>query len=108
MAVWKHTDVSSTVPDQPDSSHWLVLKSKHRVWINEIKLYIFCEKYKESNMRRNKVGAFEIYFVTDEGTCPKPLPSLLRVHRLVEGQNKNSHQAVQGGLLPAVIPRASE
>lgn len=38
------------------------------MWINEIKLYVFCDKYKEANMRRNKVGAFEIRFVSDEGT----------------------------------------
>ncbi|KAK7701101.1 hypothetical protein SLS64_010432 [Diaporthe eres] len=48
------------------SSRWLTRKSKHCVWINEIKLYVFCDKYKEANMRRNKVGAFEIRFVSDE------------------------------------------
>ncbi|KAL2284512.1 hypothetical protein FJTKL_08888 [Diaporthe vaccinii] len=56
------------VTHQSASSRWLTRKSKHCVWINEIKLYVFCDKYKEANMRRNKVGAFEIRFVSDEGT----------------------------------------
>ncbi|KAJ0121751.1 hypothetical protein J7T55_008918 [Diaporthe amygdali] len=54
------------VTHQSASSRWLTRKSKHRVWINEIKLYVFCDKYKEANMRRNKAGAFEIHFVSDE------------------------------------------
>ncbi|KAG6362957.1 hypothetical protein INS49_008052 [Diaporthe citri] len=54
------------VTHQSASSRWLTRKSKHCVWINEIKLYVFCDKYKEANMRRNKVGAFEIRFVSDE------------------------------------------
>ncbi|KKY37164.1 hypothetical protein UCDDA912_g02805 [Diaporthe ampelina] len=54
------------VTHQSASSRWLTRKSKHCVWINEIKLYVFCDKYKEANMRRNKVGAFEIHFVSDE------------------------------------------
>ncbi|KAG8165168.1 hypothetical protein KVR01_005443 [Diaporthe batatas] len=54
------------VTHQSTSSRWLTRKSKHCVWINEIKLYVFCDKYKEANMRRNKVGAFEIRFVSDE------------------------------------------
>lgn len=68
------------VTHQSASSRWLTRKSKHCVWINEIKLYVFCDKYKEANMRRNKVGAFEIHFVSDEGTLrypsgpPSPLP----------------------------------
>lgn len=33
-----------------------------------MKLYVFCDKYKEANMRQNKAGAFEIHFVSDEGT----------------------------------------
>ncbi|KAH8788459.1 hypothetical protein F5883DRAFT_5748 [Diaporthe sp. PMI_573] len=53
---------------QSASSRWIARKSKHCVWINEIKLYVFCDKYKEANMRRNKVRAFEIHFVSDEGT----------------------------------------
>lgn len=54
------------VTHQSASSRWLARKSKHCVWINEIKLYVFCDKYKEANMRRNKPGAFEIHFVSDE------------------------------------------
>ncbi|KAI3397485.1 hypothetical protein diail_10697 [Diaporthe ilicicola] len=54
------------VTHQSASSRWLTRKSKHSVLINEIKLYVFCDKYKEANMRRNKAGAFEIHFVSDE------------------------------------------
>ncbi|POS77013.1 hypothetical protein DHEL01_v204590 [Diaporthe helianthi] len=67
------------VTHQSASSRWITHKSKHCVWINEIKLYVFCDKYKEANMRRNKVGAFEIHFVSDEAAgrfkevfCPAP------------------------------------
>lgn len=70
---------NQTVTHQSASSRWLTRKSKHRVWINEIKLYVFCDKYKEANMRRNKAGAFEIHFVSDEGTSQPPLsPTLPR------------------------------
>lgn len=70
----KCTDPKSTVTHQSASSRWLTRKSKHCVWINEIKLYVFCDKYKEANMRRNKVGAFEIRFVSDEGTWSRVPP----------------------------------
>lgn len=56
------------VTHQSASSRWLTRKSKHCIWINEMKLYVFCDKYKEANMRQNKAGAFEIHFVSDEGT----------------------------------------
>jgi hypothetical protein len=28
--------------------------------------YVFCQKYRQENMRQNKSGAFEIYFASDE------------------------------------------
>lgn len=41
--------------------------SKHIVLVKDIQLYVFCQKYREANARRNKSGAFEIYFVSEQG-----------------------------------------
>ncbi|ROW11242.1 hypothetical protein VMCG_01519 [Cytospora schulzeri] len=66
-------------PRQPVPDDWLVRKSKHRVWIKSILLYVFCDKYREAHMRR-KGGMFEIEFVSDEAAgrfkevfCPTPV-----------------------------------
>jgi hypothetical protein len=32
-----------------------------------VALYVFCQKYRQENMRQNKAGAFELYFVSEEG-----------------------------------------
>lgn len=65
---------TSVVPAQPTPDRWLARKSKHRVWIKSIQLYVFCDKYREASMRRSKAGAFEIRFITDEGMVPLPPP----------------------------------
>lgn len=66
-------------PQQPVPGGWLVRKSKHRVWIKNIHLYVFCDKYREAHMRR-KGGMFEINFISDEAAgrfkevfCPTPI-----------------------------------
>lgn len=59
----------STVTHQSASPSWLVRKSKHRVWIADIQLYVFCQTYRQVNQRKGKAGAFEIYFVSQEGVC---------------------------------------
>lgn len=46
---------------------WLEPRGKHIVWLHDIQLYVFCEKYREANMRRNRKKAFEIYFVGIQG-----------------------------------------
>jgi hypothetical protein len=48
---------------------WLARKgkSKHRVWLADLQLYVFCQKYRQQNQRQNAAGAFEIYFVSREG-----------------------------------------
>lgn len=56
------------VTHQAASASWLVRRSRHRIWLKDIKLYVFCQKYREDNMRQNKAGAFEIYFVSDEAS----------------------------------------
>lgn len=43
------------------------MKSKHRVWLKDIQLYVFCSRYRQESMRQNKASAFEIHFVSDEG-----------------------------------------
>lgn len=49
------------------SPTWLVPVAKHLVLVKDIQLYVFCQKYRESKMRQNKSGAFEIYFVGEQG-----------------------------------------
>lgn len=46
---------------------WLEPRGRHIVWLHGIQLYVFCDKYREANMRRNRKRAFEIYFVGEQG-----------------------------------------
>lgn len=57
---------SFSVTHQSQSPTWLSRRSKHRVWLKDVALYVFCQKYRQENMRQNKAGAFEIYFASDE------------------------------------------
>jgi len=57
----------SLVTHQSKSPTWLSRRSKHRVWLKDIQLYVFCDSYHQENMRQNKLGAFEIRFVKEEG-----------------------------------------
>lgn len=50
-----------------DKSSWIEHKGRHIVWLHGVQLYVFCEKYRETNMRRGRKGAFEIYFVGEQG-----------------------------------------
>ncbi|KAK4659725.1 hypothetical protein QC762_0011670 [Podospora pseudocomata] len=52
---------------QSQSRTWLSRRSKHRVWLKDVQLYVFCSAYRQENMRQNKSGAFEIYFDREEG-----------------------------------------
>lgn len=47
----------------------LVRETGHIVLVTGIHLYIFCQDYRESKMRRGKSGPFEIIFQNEEGTC---------------------------------------
>ena len=49
------------------SPDWMTRHSPHRVWIRDIRLYIFCKKYKRSHQTR-KGGEFEIRFLEEDGT----------------------------------------
>lgn len=55
------------VTAQSQSSVWISRRSKHRVWLRNIKLYVFCKNYRQEVQRQNKSNAFEIYFVTEQG-----------------------------------------
>ncbi len=54
------------VTHQSQSATWLVRKSKRRVWLTDVQLYVFCKNYRQEHMRENKTGAFELYFVSEE------------------------------------------
>ncbi|CAN8099037.1 unnamed protein product [Discula destructiva] len=43
----------------------LVRTSEHRVLVRDIDLYVFCELYRESKMRQNLHGDFEINFIDE-------------------------------------------
>ncbi|ESA43993.1 uncharacterized protein NCU09994 [Neurospora crassa OR74A] len=71
-AVWdgelKQCPVWTTfVTAQAQSSTWISRRSKHRVWLRNIQLYVFCKNYRQEVQRQNKSNAFEIYFVTEQG-----------------------------------------
>ncbi|KAK3695214.1 hypothetical protein B0T22DRAFT_508272 [Podospora appendiculata] len=57
------------VTHQSRSPTWLSRRSKHLVWLKDVQLYVFCKTYRQENMRQNKSGAFEIYFVSEEGAA---------------------------------------
>ncbi|KAK4128288.1 hypothetical protein N657DRAFT_563192 [Parathielavia appendiculata] len=54
------------VTHQSQSPRWLSRRSRHRVWLKDVQLYVFCNTYRQENMRQNKSGAFEIYFDREE------------------------------------------
>jgi hypothetical protein len=58
MTIVTHTSAS------PD---WITRHSSHRVWIRDIKLYIFCKNYTQSHQTR-RGGLFEIRFIEEDGT----------------------------------------
>ncbi|OLN97134.1 hypothetical protein CCHL11_02246 [Colletotrichum chlorophyti] len=58
------------VTHQSASPTWLQRKSRHRIWLNDVQLYVFCQRYRQQNQRKGgDAGAFEINFVSDEGAA---------------------------------------
>lgn len=47
------------------SPDWITRHSPHRIWVRDIRLYIFCKKYKQSHQTR-KGGLFEIRFMEED------------------------------------------
>jgi len=62
---------SNLVTHQSKSPSWLSRRSRHRVWLKDVQLYVFCNPYRQENMRQNKSGAFEIHFDREEGKQPQ-------------------------------------
>ncbi|KAL2122603.1 hypothetical protein VTJ04DRAFT_3058 [Mycothermus thermophilus] len=54
------------VTQQSQSPTWLSRRSKRRVWLKDVLLYVFCGAYRQENMRQNKLAAFEIQFDKEE------------------------------------------
>ena len=65
------------VTAQSQSSTWISRRSKHRVWLRNIQLYVFCKNYRQEVQRQNKSNAFEIYFVTEQGLFPEEMDHAL-------------------------------
>ncbi|ROT34779.1 hypothetical protein SODALDRAFT_85006 [Sodiomyces alkalinus F11] len=57
------------VTHQSASPTWLQRKSRHRVWLKDIQLYVFCQRYRQQNQRRGRAGAFEIFFSSPEAAA---------------------------------------
>jgi hypothetical protein len=55
------------ITHQSQSPTWLSRRSRHRIWLKDIQLYVFCNTYRQEHMRQNKSGAFEIHFDREEG-----------------------------------------
>lgn len=72
------TNYRPPVTHQSASPKWIRRVSKTRVRLADIQLYVFCQEYRQQNQRVNRAGAFEIRFVSEEGS----LPLLVRNHHL--------------------------
>ncbi|PMD14561.1 hypothetical protein NA56DRAFT_583544 [Hyaloscypha hepaticicola] len=62
---WRPKEMSLT--HQSESPRWMERRSKHRIWLKDIRPYVFCDTYKKRHQFR-KDGEFEIYFVNEEGS----------------------------------------
>lgn len=64
------TNYCPPVTHQSASPKWIKRVSKTRVRLAGIQLYVFCQEYRQQNQRINRAGAFEIRFVSEEGSLP--------------------------------------
>jgi hypothetical protein len=53
------------IVQKPKAPMWLTRKNRNRVWLTDVQLYVFCNPYRQENMRQNRAGAFELYFVNE-------------------------------------------
>ncbi|KAJ9138539.1 hypothetical protein NKR19_g7821 [Coniochaeta hoffmannii] len=83
------------VTHQSQSPTWLSRRSKHRVWLKDVALYVFCQKYRQENMRQNKAGAFEINFVSEEAASR--FKEVFVNTMTPESSEANGQVAAQGG-----------
>ncbi|KAH6636758.1 hypothetical protein F5144DRAFT_193253 [Chaetomium tenue] len=75
------------VTHQSQSSTWLSRRSRHRVWLKDIQLYVFCNTYRQEHMRQNKSGAFEIHFDREEAA--KRFKELFSVKTIASETSEN-------------------
>lgn len=45
----------------------MVRKSKHKIWLRDVQLYVFCEEYQQHRQRKGREGAFELDFINEKG-----------------------------------------
>jgi hypothetical protein len=38
------------------------------VWLKDVQLYVFCQRYRSQNQRRGRGGVFELRFAAETGT----------------------------------------
>lgn len=89
----------ATVTHQSASPTWLKRVSRHRVRLADVQLYVFCRQYRQQNQRRGAIGAFEINFVSEEGTDCGTLSSTSRLTRNSADGNR-SCPPFRGSILP--------
>ncbi|KAK4155354.1 hypothetical protein C8A00DRAFT_13575 [Chaetomidium leptoderma] len=77
------------VTHQSQSPTWLSQRSRHRVWLKDIQLYVFCSTYRQENMRQNKSGAFEICFDREEAA--KRFKELFSLRAASSERSDNEH-----------------
>jgi len=54
------------VSHQYDEPDWLLRKTDHRVWLKDLKIFVFCNEYSKRNQVR-KHNYFELYFIDRKG-----------------------------------------
>lgn len=65
-----HNVNTVTVNEQYMDPNWLTRVSSHKVRLKDLRLFVFCKRYREYRQRRGPAGEFQINFVSDRGTCP--------------------------------------
>lgn len=50
------------VSHESEDHEWLYRRSKHRIWLKEVRPFVFCDNYRKRNQIQ-KHGEFEIYFI---------------------------------------------
>ncbi|KAL2269899.1 hypothetical protein VTJ83DRAFT_2083 [Remersonia thermophila] len=80
------------VTHQSKTPSWLSRRSRHRVWLKDVQLYVFCNTYRQENMRQNKLGAFEVQFEREEAA--KRFKELF-ISRLSDSESSSENEAAE-------------
>jgi hypothetical protein len=54
------------VSHESEKHDWIHRRSPHRIWLKELKPFVFCGSYRKRNQVQNR-GEYEIYFVNRTG-----------------------------------------